>query len=124
MQNFTEPNMIVINDAEQAPYKVKETVPLTTPRVHEIWVRATDDVHKLAADILDKVEDFDWVEAACIGAGCLNQATKAIAVARERLGKDKLDLIAQPYFSSFTDDQDRSRTRIILRLMLVDVVLA
>jgi stage V sporulation protein SpoVS len=115
--------MIQYSAEARAPFKVREVGDLTQPRQNEIWARANDDVHKLAADILDMV-DYDKpvpIDVACIGAGCLNQAIKAIAVARERISRDAYDIALQPYFSSFTDDQDRSRTRIVLRLVVVDV---
>lgn len=109
---------IDINTAP-APLKTKDETPLLVPAPSEIWVRNGDDVHRLCADLMERLEDFDVVNLACIGAGCLNQAVKAIAVARERMLKYNEDLVVQPYFSSFIDDQDRNRTRIVLRVFVV-----
>ncbi len=101
----------------KTPYKIKETDDMSQPRDGEIWVRTTDDVHKVAADLLDMLEGRDFVDLACIGAGCLNQGIKAIAVARERLERHDGDLLTQPYFSSFVDGEDRKRTRMMLRVI-------
>jgi stage V sporulation protein SpoVS len=112
---------MMLTDDIKAPYKVKSIDPVLVPDQGEIWVRSGDDVHKLAADLLDMLDDFRYVDLACIGAGCLNQAIKAVAVARERLARVARDIVMQPYFSSFIDDRDRSRTRIMLRCVEVDL---
>jgi stage V sporulation protein SpoVS len=110
----------------RAPFKVKEDGDMSRPRDGEIWVRTTDDVHKLAADLLDMLEDkpvvndVRFVDLACIGAGCLNQGIKAIAVARERIERHGTDLTVQPYFSSFVDDEGRNRTRMVLRVTEIE----
>jgi stage V sporulation protein SpoVS len=100
-----------------APYKAREGK-ITEAPAHELWIRAHDDVHRTAQDILDDLKDSEWIDLACIGAACVNQAMKSIAVAREMAMAMGKDLVAQPWFSSITDDQDRRRTRLMIRVIL------
>lgn len=99
----------------RAPLKANQGVMTEAPE-SELWMRANDDVHRTASEIVQELEDSLWVDLACIGAPCVNQAIKSIAVARERLAKKAKDINVQPWFSTITDDQDRKRTRVILRL--------
>jgi stage V sporulation protein SpoVS len=103
-----------------APYKEKQGVVVESPD-HELWMRSHDDVHRTASDIVDELLESDtgWIDLACIGAACVNQAMKAVAVARERLMRRHKDIVAQPWFSTITDDQERSRTRLMFRLHVV-----
>jgi stage V sporulation protein SpoVS len=108
-------------ELEQAPYKENQGSVTEAPE-GEMWMRSHDDVHRTASDIIEELEPNKWVDLACIGAACLNQATKSVAVARERLNKRRLDLLVQPWFSTITDDKDRVRTRLMLRVMKVKIV--
>jgi len=50
-----------------------------------------------------------------IGAGAVNQAVKAIAIARGYLALDGLDIICIPTFTEVTiDDQERTAIRLIV----------
>lgn len=113
--------MQFIQPTSAAPLKTKDEEPLLVPKLGEIWVKNDEDVHRLAGLIVDGLQDVDLIELACIGAACSNQALKGIAVARERLQKAGEDLVVQPYFSSFVDDQQRNRTRMMLRVFVVEL---
>lgn len=117
--------MISIDASTLAPFKVVEGRVDEMPE-HELWIRASDDVHRTASDMIaELVEDKKpFLDLACIGAGAVNQANKSIAVARERLAKKSLDIVCQQFFSTIKDDQDRNRTRMMIRLMLVRCVWA
>lgn len=102
-----------------APFKLKEGQVLEAPE-HELWMRAADNVHRTANDIVEAVSiDIGWVDLACIGATCVNQAMKSLAVARERIRRHGFDLTCQPWFSTITDDKDRERTRLMIRVTRV-----
>lgn len=104
-----------------APFKGKEGQVLVAPD-HELWMRAADNVHRTAADILgefqsDGITDgIATLDLACIGAACVNQAMKSVAVAREKAKRQGFDFVIQPFFSTIIDDQDRERTRLMMRL--------
>lgn len=89
---------------------------LTDMPDHELWIRTHDNIHKTAKEIVEELTLDDWIDLACIGAGCLNTAIKCVAIARETLLKNGLDCTMQPFFSTVIDDRDRERTRIILRV--------
>lgn len=98
-----------------APFKVKEGPVLEAPE-HELWMRAADNVHRTATDIIDSLRDESTVDLACIGATCVNQAMKSLAVARERMKRQGFDVVMQPFFSTIEDDQQRERTRLMMRV--------
>jgi stage V sporulation protein SpoVS len=103
-----------------APYKLKEGKVSDMPD-HELWIRGGDNVHQTATDIIKDLVDakMKFLDLACIGAAAINQGMKSLAVARERLARKSIDIIAQPWFSTITDDQDRERTRVMIRLTVV-----
>lgn len=105
----------------ETPHAVDDGVLLTAPD-HEIWVRGHEVVQRLAKKIIDRLTERDdqktwpYVDLACIGAACVNQAVKAIAVARESSN----ELLIVPFFSTITDESDRTRTRVMLRVTRCD----
>lgn len=104
-----------------APYKVKEGQVIKQPS-DEIWARSTDDVKKLASKIIDGINaNGEYIDLACIGPAALNQGVKGLAVAREMLAEARIDLMAQPYFSTIEDDKQRSRTRLVLRITYLEL---
>jgi len=67
-------------------------------------VGAATDVAKLAGAIASKVRESGTCEVRAIGAGAVNQAVKAIAVARGYAATDGRDLAAVPSFFKTTGD--------------------
>jgi stage V sporulation protein SpoVS len=107
-----------MNDMK-TPYKLKEGKIVECPE-HEFWIRANDNVRTTARDIAAAVTGkYSWIDLACIGAACINQAIKSIAVARELVAREQCDLIIKPFFSTVIDDKERERTRIVLRVCKV-----
>jgi stage V sporulation protein SpoVS len=100
----------------EAPF-VSDDGQVLEEREGEVWVRSGDNVQTLA-DIIDGVlaAGSGYCDLACIGAGAVNQAVKAIAVFRETAANNRYLVNTQPYFSNITDDQDRKRTRMMLRV--------
>lgn len=103
----------------KTPYALDEGPVVNLPD-DEIWVRSSDDVRKTANKILAKLSESElepqYIDVACIGPASVNQAIKAIAVARSTVADVQLDLVVKPYFSTIEDEQMQVRTRIILRV--------
>lgn len=111
------------------PYTVNEGELLYQPK-DEIWSRNSDEHVGTMADAittaLDGSDDGDeerreFVDVASIGAGALNQAIKAVAVARLHFLQIGHDLVATPYFSTINDGEGRERTRLMLRVWRIRV---
>ena len=50
-----------------------------------------------------------------IGAGAVNQAVKAVAIARGYLAEDQIDVIVIPFFTEvMIDDQERTAVRMVV----------
>lgn len=77
-----------------------------------IKVSAQSNVKPVAGKIAHSCRDGDPPAILTIGASCINQAIKAIAVARGYLSNDLLDVTFQPAFR----DRDRNRPSIALYL--------
>jgi stage V sporulation protein S len=61
-------------------------------------VSATSRSTALAGAIAGVIRDKHYVEVQAIGAGAVNQAVKAIAIARSYLEQDQLDILCAPVF--------------------------
>lgn len=107
---------------ETTPTKTIDGELHTAPN-HEIWVRNNEDIHKLVRNVIDRMNGKDgWhsVDLACIGAACVNEAIKAVAIVREQVrDKHSTEVYSVPFFSTITDDKNRRRTRIMVRLIPV-----
>ena len=59
--------------------------------------------------------EYRRAEVQAIGAGAVNQAIKAVAIARGYLSEDNIDIIAIPYFTEvMIDDQERTAVRLVV----------
>ncbi|MBQ3067649.1 MAG: stage V sporulation protein S [Oscillospiraceae bacterium] len=76
-------------------------------------VSAKSSPNSVAGAIAGVVREREAVEVQAVGAGAINQAIKAIAIARGYLAPTGIDLICIPAFTSVTIDSDE-RTAIKL----------
>ena len=76
-------------------------------------VSAKSSPNSVAGAIAGVVREREAVEVQAVGAGAINQAIKAIAIARGYLTPTGIDLICIPAFTSVTIDSDE-RTAIKL----------
>ena len=76
-------------------------------------VSAKSSPNSVAGALAGVVREREAVEVQAVGAGALNQAIKAIAIARGYLAPTGIDLICIPAFTSVTIDSDE-RTAIKL----------
>lgn len=82
-------------------------------------VRKDTDVKNLASFIAKELRDDDSdIELTAIGAGAVNQAQKAIAVARGYLIVQGIDIYSQPSFCNVTiDDTSKSAMKFTVHKM-------
>lgn len=112
--------METVGSVTRAPFAVREgLVDKCPPR--ELWVGHDDKVSSVASSIVvfARARKIPYLDVAAIGPLSVNQAVKAIALARERLGSYQLDLLMQPYFSSVEDANSLNRTRMVFRLSCI-----
>jgi stage V sporulation protein S len=69
--------------------------------IHELRVKATSPVKKLAAAISTNVLDNKRVILSAIGAGANNQAIKAVIIARQYLIASNIELSILPALPAF-----------------------
>ena len=80
-----------------------------------IKVSASSRTSAVAGAIAGVVREHKRAEAQAIGAGAVNQAIKAVAIARGYLQEDGLDVICIPEFTS-VDIEGKERTALKLTI--------
>src|ERR1043165_4788020 len=66
----------------------------------------------VAGAIAAVMREHHYAEVQAIGAGAVNQAVKALAIARGYLGRDEIDIVFTPYFTEVQiDGQERTAVR-------------
>ena len=69
----------------------------------------------VAGAIAGVIRDKGRAEVQAIGAGAVNQATKAVAIARGYLALEGIDIICIPAFTDVTiGDQERTALKLII----------
>ncbi len=92
-----------------------ETVPEEEEKVDIIKVSARSRSTAVAGAIAGVVREHNRAEVQAIGAGAVNQAVKAVAIARGYLSDDGFNIIAIPFFIEVTiEDQERTAVRIVV----------
>ena len=76
-------------------------------------VAANSNASSLAGALAQEIENHDRVEMQAIGAGALNQAIKAIAIARGFVAPRGIDLVCVP---AFVEVQIGEETRTAIKL--------
>jgi stage V sporulation protein S len=78
-------------------------------------VAATSDVNAVARAIMGALSKAQLVEAHAIGAGAVNQAVKAVAIARRNFGQRGQEIVMTPGFIEVeVDGQERTGVRLII----------
>lgn len=79
-------------------------------------VSSTSKPNSVAGAIAGVVRERGGVEVQTIGAGALNQAIKAIAIARGFLAPSGVELVVIPSFSDITiDGAERTAIRLVVQ---------
>ena len=82
----------------------------------ELKVSSKSNPNMVAGALAGVIRDGGTAELQAIGAGAVNQAVKAVAIARSFLNPEKLDLLCSP---SFTEIDIGGEERTALRLSVV-----
>lgn len=83
--------------------------------MNEFKVSSKSNPSSLAGAIAGGIKETGVVEIVAIGGGALNQAVKAVAIARGFVAPTGVDLIAIPYFREVVV-HDEERTAMVLRV--------
>jgi stage V sporulation protein S len=75
----------------------------------------------VAGAIAGVIRDQGHVNVQAIGAGAVNQAVKAVAIARGYLELDKIEIVCIPTFTEVIID-DKERTAVRLRVIEVEAL--
>jgi stage V sporulation protein S len=87
-----------------------------------IKVAATSRSTAVAGAIAGVMREKGRVDVQAIGAGAVNQATKAVIIARGYLELDGIDIICVPSFVEVViDDQERTAVRLTVEKRPVDL---
>jgi stage V sporulation protein S len=94
--------------------------PLDTTYTHEaspdvIKVSAKSRSTAVAGAIAGVMRQHEFAEVQAIGAGAVNQAVKALAIARGYLERDEIDIVCTPYFTE-VDIDGNERTAVRFRV--------
>lgn len=76
-----------------------------------IKVSAKSRSTAVAGAIAAVMRERNYAEVQAIGAGAVNQAVKALAIARTYLEQDRIDLVCTPYFKE-VDIEGNERTAV------------
>src|SRR5512145_28959 len=101
-----------IHPPQFAPDKPDSDRPET---IDIIKVSARSRSTAVAGAIAGVVREHNRAEVQAIGAGAVNQAIKAVAIARGYLSDDAIDVIVIPYFTEvMIEDQERTAVRMVV----------
>lgn len=80
-----------------------------------IKVSAKSRSTSVAGAIAGIMREVGRAEVQAIGAGAVNQAVKAVAIARTYLKQDGIDAICIPHFAEVSiDDQERTSIKLVV----------
>jgi stage V sporulation protein S len=90
-----------------------------------IKVAATSRSTAVAGAIAGVVRERGQVDVQAIGAGAVNQAVKAVCIARGYLEEDGIDIVCVPSFVEVEiDEQERTAVRLSIQKRWPDVEIA
>lgn len=98
------------NDAEDYGYMEEFNVE-QTGKADVIKVSAKSRSTAVAGAIAAVMREHRYAEVQAIGAGAVNQAVKALAIARGYLVEDQIDIICTPFFTE-VDIEGQERTAV------------
>lgn len=84
--------------------------------VMTLKVAATSNPKSVAGSIVNNIREKKDVEVIVMGSAAVNQAIKAIAIARDYIGSEGLDLLIRPSFTHIELEGER-KSAIILTIV-------
>ena len=76
-------------------------------------VKSSTDIKKLGGAIFTNIKNCDELSLSCLGAGSLNQAVKAVIIARGMATPVGLNVILEPSFE-LTEVENQEKTLIMM----------
>jgi len=101
-----------MNEAHDSTYEPILDDP-THPDIIKVSARSRSTA--VAGAIAGVIRQHAFAEVQAIGAGAVNQAVKALAIARGYLEQDHLDIVCMPYFTE-VDIEGNERTAVRFRV--------
>ncbi len=99
----------------QTPASDSSAPPMEHSQVDVIKVSARSRSTAVAGAIAGVIREHSRAEVQAIGAGAVNQAVKAMAIARGYLAEDGIDVVFVPYFTETSiDGQERTAIRMVV----------
>ena len=90
-----------------------ESFPADKPDIIKVSARSRSTA--VAGAIAGVMRQHNLAEVQAIGAGAVNQAVKALAIARGYLERDEMDIVSTPYFTEVDiDGQERTAVRFLV----------
>lgn len=91
---------------------IKNPIAGDASRPDVIKVSAKSRSTAVAGAIAGVMREYRFAEVQAIGAGAVNQAVKALAIARGYLSGDQIDIVFTPFFTEVDiDGQERTAVR-------------
>ncbi len=102
----------MMTDLTNVPYDAAIATKDEEDRPDLIKVSARSRSTAVAGAIAGVIRQFDFAEVQAIGAGAVNQAVKALAIARGYLERDAVDIVCMPFFTEVDiDGSERTAVR-------------
>lgn len=83
-----------------------------------LFVRSSTDPHTTCGALIRYLEEGHSVVLRAVGAGAVNQAVKAVAIARQHLIRQSKEILAAPGFE-MVSIEEVERTAVVLRIVEV-----
>ena len=110
IDRYDDDNTTFVNDREPDTAPVEQQL-----RADVIKVSAKSRSTAVAGAIAAVIREHRYAEVQAIGAGAVNQAVKALAIARGYLTGDEIDIVCTPYFTEVDiEGQERTAVRFIV----------
>lgn len=102
----------MMTDLHNVPFDFAPTPKTAEERPDLIKVSARSRSTAVAGAIAGVIRQFEFAEVQAIGAGAVNQAVKALAIARGYLERDAVDIVCMPFFTEVDiDGSERTAVR-------------
>ena len=110
------PSPLDTDDTAETPFQDEASTQAASleskSKVDIIKVSARSRSTAVAGAIAAVIREHRYAEVQAIGAGAVNQAVKALAIARGYLSRDEIDIIFTPFFTEVDiDGQERTAVR-------------
>lgn len=103
----------MISDINEMPLATSFNVDEERPDLIKVSARSRST--SVAGAIAGVIRQFNYAEVQAIGAGAVNQAVKALAIAKGYLERDAIDIVCMPYFTE-VDIDGNERTAVRFRV--------